>query len=119
MGAFEMQNFDEQALNVTITMILNTGTARSLISGALSAIADYDYQAAHEKMHQANANLQAAYSLQARKLHEEAATKVTHRSVLFVHAQDTLNGVTHEFQLAERLIGAVEGRWPEKLEDAE
>jgi len=110
MGAFGMQNFDEQALNVTITMILNMGTARSLIAGALSAIADYDYQAAHEKMQEANARLKMAYGLQARKLHEENAAERPHHSVLFIHAQDTLSGVTSEFHLAERLIEAVEGR---------
>ena len=45
----DMQKNTEHTLNVTMTMILKIGSARSLIAAALAEIAAYRYEAAREK----------------------------------------------------------------------
>ena len=91
-----MQKNMEHTLNLTMTMILKIGSARSMIAAALAEIAAYRYEAAREKLRQAETELLTAQRLQVRRLIE--------------NAQSALVNVMGELQMTENLIGAFE-RW--------
>ncbi|MBP5809002.1 PTS lactose/cellobiose transporter subunit IIA [Lactiplantibacillus argentoratensis] len=105
-----MQKNTEHTLNVTMTMILKIGSARSLIAAALAEIAAYRYEAAREKLSQAETELLTAQRLQMRRLIENAKTQRFVHSTLFMNAQSALVNVMGELQMTENLIGAFE-RW--------
>ncbi len=106
----DMQKNTEHTLNVTMTMILKIGSARSLIAAALAEIAAYRYEAAREKLSQAETELLTAQRLQMRRLIENAKAQRFVHSTLFMNAQSALVNVMGELQMTENLIGAFE-RW--------
>ena len=105
-----MQKNMEHTLNLTMTMILKIGSARSLIAAALAEIAAYRYEAAREKLSQAETELLTAQRLQMRRLIENAKAQRFVHSTLFMNAQSALVNVMGELQMTENLIGAFE-RW--------
>ena len=105
-----MQKNTEHTLNVTMTMILKIGSARSLVAAALTDIASYRYGAAREKLSRAEVELMTAQRLQVRRLVENAQAQRFVHSTLFMNAQSALVSVMGEFQMTENLMGAFE-RW--------
>jgi PTS system cellobiose-specific IIA component len=105
-----MQKNTEHTLNLTMTMILKIGNARSMIAAALAEIAAYRYEAAREKLRQAETELLTAQRLQMRRLIENAKAQRFVHSTLFMNAQSALVNVMGELQMTENLIGAFE-RW--------
>ncbi|WQH17453.1 PTS lactose/cellobiose transporter subunit IIA [Lactiplantibacillus plantarum] len=106
----DMQKNMEHTLNLTMTMILKIGSARSMIAAALAEIAAYRYEAAREKLRQAETELLTAQRLQVRRLIENAKAQRFVHSTLFMNAQSALVNVMGELQMTENLIGAFE-RW--------
>lgn len=95
---------DNKSVKDTMEIILNAGDARELISKALDAVGDFDYDLADKNMKEAKAKLVVAHRLQTAKIQEEAEGKKVEYSVLFTHAQDTLMTINSEYHLVDHLI---------------
>ena len=84
--------------------------ATRINQAALAEIAAYRYEAAREKLRQAETELLTAQRLQVRRLIENAKAQRFVHSTLFMNAQSALVNVMGELQMTENLIGAFE-RW--------
>ena len=95
---------DNEMTGVAMQMILHAGDARLHISEALKNVKQFDFEAAAEKMKQAEKELQQAHQFQTNVIQEEAGGVKHELHILFIHAQDTLMMIKSEYELARQLI---------------
>ncbi|WP_317301222.1 PTS lactose/cellobiose transporter subunit IIA [Allobaculum stercoricanis] len=95
---------DNEMTIVAMQMILHAGDARSNVADALRDIKAFNFEAAKEKMAEAEKQLTEAHQAQTNVLQEEANGVKHELHVLFIHAQDTLMTIKSEYELARQLI---------------
>ena len=95
---------DNEMTGIAMQMILHAGDARLHISEALKNVKQFDFEAAAEKMKQAEKELQQAHQFQTNVIQEEAGGVKHELHILFIHAQDTLMTIKSEYELARQLI---------------
>ena len=82
---------DNEMTIVAMQMILHAGDARSNVADALRDIKAFNFEAAKEKMAEAEKQLTEAHQAQTNVLQERANGVKHELHVLFIHAQDTFN----------------------------
>lgn len=95
---------DEKVVQSAMTIILHAGDARVACKEALEAIEKYDFEAAKEKMKDAQKEITAAHKVQTDAIQGETRGEKSEYSLLFAHAQDTLMTVYSEINIAKQMI---------------
>ncbi len=94
---------EERVITAAMGIIMHAGDARLLIYEALTAITENDYEAATEKLKEAQKKMTEAHKIQTDMIQGEARGKSIGYSLLFTHAQDTLMTIYSELNLTKQL----------------
>jgi PTS system cellobiose-specific IIA component len=99
---------DEKLINAAMGIIINAGDSRLLITEALSAISENQYELANKKLKQAQEKMTAAHTIQTDMIQGEARGEGIEYSILFTHAQDTLMTINSELNLTKQFYKVFE-----------
>ncbi|QDP38985.1 PTS lactose/cellobiose transporter subunit IIA [Radiobacillus deserti] len=89
---------------LSFNIILHAGNARSSSMEAIAFAKEYDFEAARQKIEEANEEFAQAHHVQTQLLQEEAEGKKNEVSVILVHAQDHLMTAMTVKDLANEMI---------------
>lgn len=81
---------NEKLEEIAMTIIANSGAARSLFFEALQNAKKSDFEAAQKKLNQADESLHSAHETHRELLKMDSKGEVENMSVLLAHAQDHL-----------------------------
>lgn len=98
----------EQTAAVAMQIVIHAGDARNLIMEALDCIGENQFDAAQEKLKEAQDEIRQAHIAQTEVIQAEAGGKEFAYSMLFTHAQDTVMTINTELNLAKKLCGMFE-----------
>jgi PTS system cellobiose-specific IIA component len=99
---------DERVVSAAMGIIMYAGDARLLISEALTAVLEKNYEMATEKLKEAQKKMTEAHIIQTDMIQGEARGESIGYSLLFTHAQDTLMTIYSELNLAKKLYKVFE-----------
>lgn len=94
----------EELEEIIMQIIVNSGAARSLSIEALRDAGKGDFDAADEKMNQADQTLLETHEYQTNLIQDEINGKSAPLSLLMVHAQDHLMNAMTVMDLAKEII---------------
>ena len=95
---------NEELEEVAMTIIANSGAARSKFFGALESAKKGDFGTADAMLEEADGDLHAAHESHRKLLKMDAEGKVEKMSVLLAHAQDHLMSSTLAGELIREII---------------
>lgn len=89
---------------LSFTIILHAGNARSSAMEAITSAKQFDFTKAKDKITESKEELTLAHQEQTALLQEEAAGKETSLSIILIHAQDHLMSAITVKDLAHEMI---------------
>ena len=104
------EELNEELEEIAMTIIANSGAARSAAFEALQKVKNKDFDDAEALLKSADDSLQVAHEAHRKLLQLDAKGEVTSVSILLCHAQDHLRGSA----LAKDLIGEMVLLYQEK-----
>lgn len=98
------KEINEKLVNISMEIIMKAGDARLVITKALAAISENDFDTAQEMLKEAQSLIGKAHALQTDVIQGEARGEQIPYSTLFSHAQDTMMTINSEVNLAKQLF---------------
>lgn len=99
---------NEHRIEIAMSIILNSGDARSLCMQAMKAISENDFDGARQFIKEAKDKINLAHIEQTDAIQDECRGKQQDYSLLFAHAQDTLMTIQSEIILVSNLMNIFE-----------
>ncbi|WP_078003169.1 PTS lactose/cellobiose transporter subunit IIA [Izhakiella australiensis] len=97
-------DIEDKINNVAMSIIMNAGDARVLITESFAAMESNQFPLAEDKIHQAQEKIKIAHSSQTDIVQGEIRGEVYPASLLFTHAQDTLMTINSELIMSRHLL---------------
>ncbi|MBR6232267.1 MAG: PTS lactose/cellobiose transporter subunit IIA [Erysipelotrichaceae bacterium] len=97
-------NENNPLIQVSMNIILNAGDARTEAFGALELAKKGEFDAAAEKIKNAEEAIRQAHQAQTDVLQEEMSGEAHELCILFIHAQDTLMTIKSELSMIREMI---------------
>lgn len=97
-------NENNPLIQVSMNIILNAGDARTEAFGALEHAKKGEFDAAAEKIKNAEEAIRQAHQAQTDVLQEEMSGEAHELCILFIHAQDTLMTIKSELSMIREMI---------------
>lgn len=95
---------EDKLVEVSMTIILNSGNARFKANEALDYLAEGLYTEARNALEKARVDITLAHQAQTIIIQAESRGEKQETTLLFAHAQDTLMTVMSEINLIEKLL---------------
>ena len=100
---------EEKIIKDAMAIIMSAGDARVCCKEALDAVAAGDYDAAREKLKEAQKKIAEAHHIQTDWIQKDGGgEEKMEYSVLFAHAQDTLMTIYSEINLTKHMMNISE-----------
>src|SRR5699024_12801723 len=81
---------NKEIKQLSFTIILHAGNARSSAMEAITSAKQFDFDVARDKITESKEELTLAHKEQTTLLQEKAAGEYTNLSIILIHAQDTM-----------------------------
>ena len=104
------RNINESAMKV----ILNAGDGRILIDEAIECMTENNFEAAKQKLEEAEKKVLAAHVAQTEVIQGQVSGEDVEYSLLFIHAQDTIMTINSELRIISKLLPLFENMRKEK-----
>lgn len=95
---------DSKTIEIATKVILFAGNARDLISKALNAAYEDDFDTARDFIAKAEDEIRSAHRIQTEIIQSEARGETVDLSLLLTHAQDTLMVSLSEINMAKQML---------------
>ncbi|HLQ96839.1 MAG TPA: PTS lactose/cellobiose transporter subunit IIA [Pseudogracilibacillus sp.] len=95
---------NKEIKQLSFTIILHAGNARSSAMEAITSAKQFDFDVARDKITESKEELTLAHKEQTTLLQEEAAGEETNLSIILIHAQDHLMSAITVKDLANEMI---------------
>ncbi|WP_053367791.1 PTS lactose/cellobiose transporter subunit IIA [Bacillus sp. FJAT-27245] len=102
--ARENVNEENELISAAMQIILHAGDARVVADEAFKCAKEADFQAAHEKMKEADKEILKAHRAQTQVIQDETRGITHEPSLLFNHAQDHLMTIMSEIRMTKKMI---------------
>lgn len=99
----------DPAVSAAMQILLGAGEARKLVSQAIGAIAELDFDTALQHLADAQTALRAAHQVHTDIIQAEAGGAAVGFPALFSHAQDTMMTTDSEIRMVKRLVPVFRG----------